>query len=237
MPVTAPSPDTVPPPPSLRLTLGAILLVAALCPARPLAAQPSEHGLFRSPDLVEIAGRDSTIRLDIRYATPRNFMHRPMYAEARAFLQRPAAEALVRVHRALGRQGFGILVFDGYRPWSVTKKFWDETPRAQRKFVANPAKGSKHNRGCAVDCSLYRRSNGKEVAMPSPYDEFSPRAAARSRGGTAEQRRMRDILRNAMEAEGFRVNPDEWWHFDYRDWQGYRVLDIPFSALKDTTDR
>ncbi|MEW6509617.1 MAG: M15 family metallopeptidase [Bacteroidota bacterium] len=174
---------------------------------------------------------DTTIRLDIRYATERNFMHRRIYAQARAFLQRPAAEALLRAHRKLMRQGYGLLIFDGYRPWSVTKKFWDETPPAKRKYVANPAKGSRHNRGCAVDLTLYNRATGGEVEMTSPYDDFSPRAAAMFGGGTPDQRRMRDLLRRAMQAEGFSVNPDEWWHFDYRDWRQYRILDIPFGAL------
>lgn len=239
MPATAPSPDGAalcqPSPGSARslprLTLRAVTLFTALLLAQRLSAQPPEQGSFRPPDLVEMNSLDTTIRLDIRYATTRNFMHRPMYAEARAFLQRPAATALVRVHRALREQGYGILVFDGYRPWSVTKKFWDETLPAKRKFVANPAKGSKHNRGCAVDISLYDRRTGTEVEMPSPYDDFSRRAAARSPGGTPGQRRMRDLLRRAMETEGFAVHPDEWWHFDYRDWRAYRILDIPFSAI------
>ena len=102
-----------------------------------------------------------------------NFMGRPMYSRAQAFLQRPAAEALVRVHRALRAKGYGLLVFDGYRPWAVTKKFWDETPPEKRSFVADPKKGSKHNRGCAVDLSLYDLRTGAEVSMPSPYDDFT----------------------------------------------------------------
>ena len=197
-----------------------------------LRAQPLENGPFSPDDLVELTRLDSTLRLDIRYATPRNFMKRPMYTQARAFLQRPAAEALVRVHTTLTRKGFGLLVFDGYRPWSVTKKFWDETPVSSHKFVADPAKGSRHNRGCAVDLSLFDLAAGKEVDMPSPYDSFSASAAADFAGGSARQRRMRDILKAAMEAEGFRVNPDEWWHFDYREWRNYRILDVPFSELR-----
>jgi D-alanyl-D-alanine dipeptidase len=154
-----------------------------------------------------------------------------MYTQARAFLQRPAAEALIRVHRLVRAQGFGLLVFDGYRPWSVTKKFWDETPPEKRKFVANPAKGSRHNRGCAIDLSLYSLTTGREVEMPSAYDDFTDKASSRFTGGTTEQRRMRDFLRVAMEAEGFTVEPVEWWHFDYRDWREYRVLDIPLEKL------
>ena len=188
-------------------------------------------GSSRKPDLVEIVRLDSTIRLDIRYATSNNFMGRPMYAQAKAYLQRPAAEALVRVHKGLSAKGYGLLVFDGYRPWSVTKKFWDETPAEKRSFVADPARGSRHNRGCAVDLSLFDLSAGKEVAMPSGYDEFTGRAAPGYMGGTSEERQRRDLLRSAMESEGFRVNSGEWWHFDYDDWEEYEVLDIPFEKL------
>jgi len=219
-------------PPHIPYPLRACVFLAAVCAAFPLAAQPVERGVFRAPDLVEIVRLDSTIHLDIRYATTDNFMKRKMYAEPRAFLQRPAARALLRVHRALRARGLGILVKDAYRPWSVTKQFWDETPPALRRFVANPAKGSKHNRGCAVDCTLYRLKGGEEVRMPGAFDEFSVRASPRYEGGTPAERRMRELLRASMKAEGFTVDPGEWWHFDYRDWKSYRVLDIPFSAIR-----
>ena len=196
------------------------------------AGPPRETGRFRTPDLVEIVSLDPTIKLDIRYATANNFVGRPVYAEARAFLQRPAAEALVRAHRALQPKGYGLLVFDAYRPWSVTRTFWDVTPRAKRDFVANPKKGSKHNRGCAVDLSLYDVATGTEVEMPSAYDEMSPRASPGYAGGTTEARARRDLLRRAMEAEGFTVEPNEWWHFNCREWREYPILDIPFEAIK-----
>ncbi len=196
---------------------------------------------IRDPDaartLVEVVLLDSSIHLDIRYATPDNFMGRPMYTQARAFLQRPAAEALIRVHRSLRRQGFGLLVFDGYRPWSVTKMFWDETPPEKHAFVANPRKGSKHNRGCAVDLTLFTLADGKEVTMPTPYDDFTTKASSSYPGGTAEQRRLRGVLRAAMEQEGFRVEPGEWWHFDYKDWRTYPILDVPFEHLPSRITR
>jgi zinc D-Ala-D-Ala dipeptidase len=205
-----------------------ILFVAGLALAQPV----EREGIWRTPELVELAKADSTIKLDIRYATSNNFMKRTMYAQARVFLQRPVAESLTRAHRILHRAGYGILVFDGYRPWSVTKAFWDQTPRSKRMFVANPKQGSKHNRGCAVDCSLYDVRTGKEIEMPSPYDDFTERAAANYSGGTDEQRRTRSILRKALEAEGFTVNPTEWWHFDHKDWKRYRVMDVPFEKLR-----
>lgn len=205
----------------------AITVLMLLCPV--LTAQVRDAAAART--LVELVTMDSTIRLDIRYATANNFMGRPMYVQARAFLQRPAAEALVRVHRALRERGLGVIVFDGYRPWAVTKKFWDETPPVQRKFVADPRKGSKHNRGCAVDLTLFDRTTGREVPMPSGYDDFSDKASSSYAGGTPEQLRMRRVLRTAMEKEGFRVEPGEWWHFDYKDWRNYPILDIPFERI------
>jgi len=208
------------------------LFLLLLIGARAAVAQPDERGAtFRPDSLVELVTLDRTIKLDIRYATPRNFMHRPMYREARAFLQHTAAEALLRAHRRLRRLGYGLLIFDGYRPWSVTKQFWDETPPEKRSFVADPSKGSKHNRGCAVDLSLYDLRTGREIVMPSPYDDFTDKASPAYPGGSARQRRMRDTLRKAMEREGFSVDPGEWWHFDYKDWKEYRVLNVPFDEL------
>jgi D-alanyl-D-alanine dipeptidase len=180
---------------------------------------------------------DSTIHLDIRYASTRNFLGTPLYTQARAFLQRPAAEALIRVHQQLKTQGYGLLVHDGYRPWYVTRIFWDATPPAQHEFVADPAEGSRHNRGCAVDLTLYDVSSGRPVTMPSLYDELSPRAYADYSGGTAEQRRLRALLRRAMEAEGFTVYPQEWWHFDYRDWRAYAIQNVRFEELGATGTR
>jgi zinc D-Ala-D-Ala dipeptidase len=194
-------------------------------------APPKEENK-REDDLVELIKLDKTIKLDVRYATPNNFVGKTVYPEARAFLQRPAAEALVRVHKKLKKQKLGLVIFDGYRPWRVTKLFWEVTPEDKRKFVANPERGSKHNRGCAVDLSIYDRRTGKLLEMPSEYDEFTERAAPDYAGGTEEQRRNRDLLRSLMEAEGFTVNPNEWWHFDYKDWQEYAIYDIPFSDIK-----
>jgi D-alanyl-D-alanine dipeptidase len=192
---------------------------------------PKEAGPFRAADLVELTTLDSTIKLDVRYATPNNLAGRAVYTEARAFLQRPAALALVRAHRALNAKGYGLLVFDGYRPWRVTKLFWDVTPPEKHEFVADPAKGSKHNRGCAVDLSMYDLKTGVEVEMPSVYDEMSSRAYPTYEGGGARARERRDLLRAAMEHEGFTVEPNEWWHFNYQDWPEYSILDIPFSDI------
>ena len=214
-----------------------LLLAAILFLSHPLqSAPPQEPGPFRPADLVELLTLDRTIKLDIRYATPNNLVGRAVYDQPRAFLQRPAAEALVRVHRSLASHGYGLLVFDGYRPWRVTKLFWDVTPVEKREFVADPAKGSKHNRGCAVDLSIYALNSGREVEMPSAYDEMSARAYPTYEGGTPEARQRRDLLRAAMEKEGFTVEPNEWWHFNYKDWTQYPILDVPFSALRPSAD-
>lgn len=197
-----------------------------------LAAQPPhETGKFRKPDLVELVKLDPTIKLDIRYATTNNFLSTPMYSQARAFLQRPAAEALLKAHRALKAKGYGLLIHDAYRPWYVTRMFWEATPNDKRIFVANPAEGSKHNRGCAVDLTLYDLKTGAAVKMPSGYDEMSPRAYADYPGGALEERERRAILREAMEREGFTVYPQEWWHFDYKDWKQYPILNRRFEDI------
>ena len=200
-----------------------------------LAAQPpKESGDFLPTDLVELTKLDPTIKLDIRYATTNNLFDTVFYSQARAFLQRPAAEAVVRVNQKLKASGYGLLVHDGYRPWYVTKVFWDATPDDKKLFVADPSKGSRHNRGCAVDLSLYDLKTGKPIEMVSTYDETTDRAYPNYPGGTSLQRWHRDFLRAAMEAEGFTVYEAEWWHFDYKDWQKYRIGNVPFEDIGST---
>jgi D-alanyl-D-alanine dipeptidase len=195
------------------------------------AMPPEEVGDFQASNLVELAQLDPTIRLDIRYATPNNFTGAVFYRQARAFLQRPAAEAVVRAHRRLKQLGLGLLIHDGYRPWHVTKMFWDATPAEMKQFVANPAQGSRHNRGCAIDLTLYDLATGQPVPMVAGYDEFSPRSFPAYPGGTSRQRWHRELLRRTMEAEGFFVYEFEWWHFDYQDWQKYRLENIIFEEI------
>ncbi len=192
---------------------------------------PTETGDFRKPDLVELTTLDPTIKLDIRYATTNNFLSSPVYSRARAFLQRPAAEGLLRAHQKLKQMGFGLLIHDAYRPWYVTKLFWDATPDDKRIFVADPSQGSRHNRGCAVDLSLYDLATGKPIEMVGVYDEMSERSYPGYPGGTSLQRWHREVLRHAMEDEGFDVYEVEWWHFDYRDWRAYPILNIAFEDL------
>jgi D-alanyl-D-alanine dipeptidase len=195
------------------------------------AAPPVEENHFRAPHLVDLATLDPTIRFDIRYAGTANFMGAVFYDEPRAFLQRPAAEAVLRAHRRLRDHGLGLLVFDAYRPWYVTWMFWHATPDHQKMFVANPASGSRHNRGAAVDLTLYDLATGEPMPMPSGYDEFSPRAFPDYPGGTTAERRSRELLRRVMEAEGFRVYHSEWWHFDHQDWRRYPILNLTFDQI------
>ena len=197
------------------------------------AHAPVEQGSFRPSDLVALATLDSRIKLDIRYATSDNFLSTPVYSSARGFLQRPAAEALLRAHRELVKQGYGLLIFDAYRPWYVTKIFWDATPPDKHEFVADPAQGSRHNRGCAVDLSLYDLETGSEIQMTGGYDEMSERSYPSYRGGSEEERAHRDLLRREMEKQGFTVYPSEWWHFDYQDWNEYAIQNIPFEQIAE----
>jgi D-alanyl-D-alanine dipeptidase len=197
-----------------------------------LAAQPPQETRdFLQTDLVELRKLDPTIRLEIRYATTNNFLGTKFYSQARAFMQRSAAEALVRAHRNLRRQGYGLLIHDAYRPWYVTKVFWDATPEDKKWFVADPSKGSRHNRGCAVDLTLYHLKTGKPIEMVATYDETTDRAHSDYPGGTSLQRWHRELLRKAMEAEGFTIYAPEWWHFDYKDWQKYRMGNVRFEEI------
>lgn len=195
------------------------------------ATPPAEKGEHLPSDLIDVTLVDSGVKLDIRYATSDNFMGIPLYEKPAAYLQRPAAEALGRAHKALAAKGYGLLIHDAYRPWYVTWMFWDATPPEDHVFVADPAQGSRHNRGCAVDLTLYDLKTGEAIEMPSRYDEFSTRSYADFVGGTTAQRALRAMLRQAMEAEGFTVYPEEWWHFDYKDFRRYPIGVKTFTDL------
>lgn len=181
--------------------------------------------------LVELIRVDPTLTLDIRYAGPNNFLGFPVYPEARAFLQKEAAQALKKVNAELRQQGLGLLILDAYRPHSVTRLMWDKTPVSQRAYVADPAKGSRHNRGAAVDLTIRDLVTGKPVAMPSRYDDFSEKAHHDYQGASVEARANRAKLKNLMEKHGFQALSNEWWHYDFRGWEKYPILDESFEAL------
>ncbi len=193
--------------------------------------KPPEESGKKPADLVDLIDFVPGLKLDIRYATTNNFLSTPLYTQARALMQRPAAEALAKVQAKLKPLGYGLLIHDAYRPWRVTKLFWEATPEANHLFVADPAKGSRHNRGCAVDLTLCDLETGRPIEMVGGYDEFSDRSFPDYPGGTSRQRYHRDLLKVFMEREGFTVNEAEWWHFDYNGWRDYPIVDIPFEAM------
>jgi CubicO group peptidase (beta-lactamase class C family)/D-alanyl-D-alanine dipeptidase len=197
-------------------------LIASARSERP----PVETDPKRPTELVTLATIDSRLKFDIRYAGRHNFLGVPVYSAPVAMLQRPAAEALKRANDRLHKQGYGIIVHDGYRPWYVTKVFWDATPGEGKLFVANPAEGSRHNRGAAIDLSMIDLATGKVVDMPGLYDESSDRSFATFIGGSSRQRWLREMLRDAMEAEGFSVYPYEWWHFDFGGWRDFPIQNV-----------
>lgn len=187
--------------------------------------------------MIELTSLDEDISIDIKYATSENFLGRPVYDRACAFLQESAASSLLAAHRDLKNYGFGVVVFDGYRPWSVTKVFWDSVKPEEKKYVADPEVGSRHNRGCAVDLSLYYLDSGTQAEMPSDFDEFNEKAHPEYRGGSDLERQNRDLLIEIFESNAFKVNPNEWWHFDHHDWADYPIMDVSFDALTKQTNQ
>lgn len=179
---------------------------------------------YIDPPLVEITALDPSIETDIRYAGTRNFVGRQIYSAARAYLAQPVAERLVRVNNRLKEQGFRLKVWDAYRPAPAQEMLWEAA--SDKRFVASPQTGSRHSRAAAVDVTLVTL-DGKEVVMPTGFDDFSERAHRDYRGGSPESRRHRDILQQAMMAEGFLPLAHEWWHFESPDWAGYPLLDVP----------
>ena len=164
------------------------------------------------------------LRLDIRYATADNFTHQRLYAHARCLVQDAVARRLADVQRELVARGLALVVYDCYRPLSVQRKMWALVP--DERYVADPAKGSRHNRGAAVDVALVDR-RGRLLPMPSGYDEFSERAHRDFGGGSERARANRALLDEVMQRHGFVGLPTEWWHFDAAEWQAYPISDEP----------
>ena len=196
-----------------------------------LAEVPVEDGEFLPSDLVDVTKYIDHVKLDVRYATTNNFLGVATYSQAKTFLQRPAVMAIANANKKLNELGYGLLMHDGYRPWYVTKIFWEATDGFERDFVANPASGSRHNRGCAIDLTLYELSTGKVIKMVGTYDEMSQRSYPDYKGGSSLERWHRDLLRSVMEENGFRVNSLEWWHFDFKGWEKYLLLNQKFEEL------
>lgn len=179
--------------------------------------------------LLELKEHLPGIVLDIRYATKDNFMKRVMYKQPRAFARRPVVQQLKKIQAALEGKGYGLKIFDAYRPYSTTVAFFKQV--SDKNFVANPKKGSRHNRGCAVDLTLTDLKTGKEIPMPTPYDSFAAEAAVTYTNLPLQVIKNRQLLISTMQQFGFRVLENEWWHFDFVGWQHYDLMDIPFSRL------
>jgi len=193
------------------------------CPLPKHFQDESRDDRFRQPDLEDLKSLVSTVRYDIRYSTTNNFMNEAIFSSGdRALMQRPAAEALIRAHKRLKTVGYGIIVYNAYQPWYLTKVFWTCTPDHLKDFIADPDNGAINNRGCAADVGLYFVS-GEVVDMVCPFDEFSDRAFADYQGGTTLQRYNRYVLRTALEQEGFTAHGGKWWHFDFKEAHLYPV--------------
>ena len=211
--------------------LVALFLIAVACATThpPVVKSMAEYDRLVAADpdkrLVEI----TDIPRDVRYATTDNFMHQKLYPVAKVFLRRPAAIALHDVERELAREGLGLKLFDGYRPYRVTVQMWK--PIRNPDFVADPAKGSRHNRGAAVDLTLIDLRTGRELPMPTGYDAFTVKARQDYDDLPAEAIANRARLRDAMTRHGFDPLPSEWWHFDFRGWEKFELLDLPLENL------
>lgn len=206
--------------------------ISTLRKAALAASPPAEAPKPRKSDLVALNALDPSIKLEIRYAMDTNFLGVPVYESSGAFMQKPAAESVARASAALHARGYGLLIHDAYRPWYVTRIFWDATPPDRHQFVADPSQGSRHNRGAAVDLTLYALATGKAVEMTGRYDEFSDRSYSNYVGGTDHERWLREVLRAAMESNGFAVYPEEWWHFDFGAWADYPIGNATFEQLR-----
>jgi D-alanyl-D-alanine dipeptidase len=222
----------------------AVLVLAVACTHQPRLSV-SAYGLpvvdrvavyetlaRRDPEktLVDLGAFVPWARFDIRYATEDNFMKRKLYPEAKAYLRCPAARALAAAQAELERRGLGLKIYDAYRPYAVTVQMWE--PIRNPDYVADPARGSRHNRGAAVDLTLIDRKTGSELAMPTAYDDFTPRAAHAFTDLPEEQARNRALLREVMERHGFDALPSEWWHYDFRTWERFEVLDLTHAQIE-----
>ncbi|NOZ55640.1 MAG: D-alanyl-D-alanine dipeptidase [Calditrichaeota bacterium] len=184
-------------------------------------------------DLVDVQQVIPDIVVDLKYATADNFTGQVLYEVPRCFLRRATAERLARVQARLRKQGLGLKIWDGYRPRSVQWKMWKLVPDS--RYVADPRKGSRHNRGAAVDVTLVD-STGRELEMPTGFDDFTEKAHRDYQGCSETARRNRALLEAAMTAEGFVPLPTEWWHFDDPEWRKYELLDVSLSELARRVD-
>ena len=169
--------------------------------------------------------------LDLRYATKNNFMHTKLYPTITTTYSRlPAAKALQKIQKELLQLGLGLKIFDAYRPYAVTEKMWE--PIKDERYVADPKKGSGHNRGIAVDLTIINEKTKEELLMGTGYDNFSDTAHQTFTALPEKIMQNRNLLKNIMEKYGFKAFETEWWHYSLPDPLSYEILDIPFKKLK-----
>ena len=192
-----------------------------------------EHTVAENPakQMLDIAREIPGITLDIRYATTNNFTGVVMYPEARAFARKPVLEALKSVQAELNAMGLGLKIFDAYRPYATTLKFYEVYP--DTNYVAAPWKGSRHNRGCAIDLTIIDLQSGAELEMPTPYDDFTEKAWHNYTELSEEALKNRALLRDVMTRHGFEILDSEWWHYDYQGWKAYELMDLSFEELSN----
>ena len=182
-----------------------------------------------SPKLQLVLLKSDFVQQNIKYATTDNFTHKIVYDTAAMFLSLDAHASLLKVIDFLKAYNVGLIIYDAYRPYRYTVKFWDLIH--DDRYVADPQKGSRHNRGCAVDVGLYDLKTGKSLDMPTAYDDFSEKAAANSKDRTKLQSKNVELLQQAMTCNGFQLFATEWWHFDYSGYQQYPIYDFSFQEL------
>lgn len=198
----------------------------------PIKMDAYKKSLLSNPEfeLVDLEKFIPGLKLEIRYATTNNFTGKKIYQLARAYARKPVAEALKKIQADLKGQGLALKIFDGYRPYSATVMFYETYH--DTTYVASPYKGSRHNRGCALDLTIIDVSTGKELPMPTEYDSFKKEAWPSTPVSDPIVRKNRKTLIDAMEKHGFKVNASEWWHFDFIGWQKFPVMDIDFEELE-----
>ena len=194
----------------------------------PLGAFASSSGTIHASAFVDFSKLDRRVIFDIRYATKNNFTHQAVYPVARCLLRKSVARKLLAAAKDFEARGFRLVIFDCYRPLSIQKKFWALVP--DERYVANPAQGSRHNRGAAVDVSLADAS-GRELVMPSGFDNFTERAHRNFKGSSPLARKNMKLLERVMERHGFVGLPTEWWHFDAKGWKKFPIENVPLTSL------
>jgi D-alanyl-D-alanine dipeptidase len=185
----------------------------------------------REKELVSLEQTIPGIVLDIRYATGDNFTGSKVYNLARAYVRKPVAEALRKAQIDFNQLGYGIKIYDAYRPYSATVKFY-ELMKGDTTYVASPYKGSRHNRGCALDLTIVDLKSKRELKMPSDYDAMQKESWPSTPIADPTVRKNRDTLISVMEKNGFKVYTTEWWHFDLVGWEKFEVMDIDFEQLE-----